>query len=134
MLGRWSVLAVMTVLVLCATAQAQVPPLSSIGAPHEKNLADLLDQGKPEDAARYWGENRSYFWDNAESNKALLARLKTSVNTPYEARMAEAETLLKPFAGQPQPITEWAGVIKALTAARLTLEETAHRYLSRRAT
>ena len=122
MLGRWGVLAVTTVLVLCATAQAQVPPLTSIGAPHEKNLADLLDQGKPEDAARYWGENRSYFWDNAESNKALLARLKTSVNTPHDARMAEAETLLKPFAGQPQPITEWAGVIKAMSAARLTLD------------
>jgi len=122
MLGRWSLFAVTTVLVLCASAYAQVPPLSSIGAPHEKNLADLLDQNKPEDAARYWGENRSYFWDNAEQNKALLARLKTSVNTPYEARMAEAETLLKPFAGQPQPITEWAGVIKALTAARLTLD------------
>ena len=122
MLGRWSVLAVATVLLLCANAQAQVPPLTSIGAPHEKNLADLLDQNKPEDAARYWGENRSYFWDNAEQNKALLARLKTAVNTPHEAKMAEAETLLKPFAGQPQPITEWAGVIKALTAARLTLD------------
>ena len=69
-MGRWSVLAVTTVLVFCATAQAQVPPLTSIGAPHEKNLADLLDQNKPEDAARYWGENRSYFWDNAEQNKA----------------------------------------------------------------
>ena len=130
MLGRWSVLAVSTVLVLCATAHAHaqsqvagiVPPIGNIGAPHEKNLADLLDQGKPEDAARYWGENRSYFWDNAEQNKALLARLKSAVNTPHEARMAEAEALLKPFVGQAQPITEWAGVIKALTAARLELD------------
>jgi hypothetical protein len=122
MSGSWSALAVTTVLVLCAPAQAQVPPLSAIGAPHEKNLAELLDQGKPEDAARYWGENRAYFWDNAEPNKALLARLKSAVNTPHEARMAEAEALLRPFTGQPRPVTEWAGVIKALAAARLALD------------
>ncbi len=128
MLGRCGAIAVVAVLILGATAHAQtqvagiVPPIGNIGAPHEKNLADLLDQNKPEDAARYWGENRSYFWDNAEQDKALLARLKTAVNTPHDARMTEAETLLKPFAGQPQPITEWAGVIKALTAARLALD------------
>ena len=122
MSGRWSVLAVAAMLVLCAPAQAQVPPLASIGAPHEKNLADLLDQNKLEEAARYWSDNRSYFWDNAEQNKALLARLKTSVNTPHEAKMAEAEVLLKPFAGQPQPIGEWAAVIKALAAARGPLD------------
>src|SRR3954470_20554674 len=128
MLGQWSALAVFSVLVLSAAAHAQtqvaaiVPPLGSIGAPHEKNLADLLDQNKPDDAARYWGENRSYFWDNAESNKALLGRLKSAVNTPHDARMAEAETLLKPFSGQAQPITEWAGVIRAITAARLALD------------
>src|SRR5437660_4637049 len=122
MLGKWSALAVIAVLVLSATAHAQVPPLGSIGAPHEKNLADLLDQNKPEEAARYWGSNRSYFWDNAESNKALLQRLKTAVNTPHDARMAEVETLLKPFTGQAAPITEWAGVIRALTATRLALD------------
>src|SRR6266516_4149177 len=70
-------------------AQVPVPPLGSIGAPHDKNLAELLDKNQPDDAARYWGENRSYFWDNAEQNKALLARLKSAVNTPHEARMAE---------------------------------------------
>ena len=58
MLGRWS-LAVAAVLVLGGTAHAQtqiagiVPPLGSIGAPHEKNLADLLDQNKPEEAERF---------------------------------------------------------------------------------
>src|SRR4029077_2359803 len=29
---------------------------------------------------------------------------------------------LKPLAGAPAPITEWAGVIRALTAARLALD------------
>src|SRR3954465_8066434 len=127
MLGKGSALAVIAVLVLGASAHAQVPSIGSIGAPHEKNLADLLDQNKPDDAARYWGENRSYFWDNAESNKALLGRLKSAVNTPHDARMAEAETLLKPFTGQAAPITEWAGLIRAMTAARLALD--AHRAL-----
>src|SRR3954465_7427177 len=122
MLGKGSALAVIAVLVLGASAHAQVPSIGSIGAPHEKNLADLLDQNKPDDAARYWGENRSYFWDNAEPNKVLLARLKTAVNTPHEARMSEAEALLKPFSGPAAPITEWAGVIRALTAARLALD------------
>src|SRR5882724_1662568 len=128
MLGKSSAHAVIAGLVLSATAHAQtqiagiVPPLGSIGAPHEKNLADLLDQNKPDEAARYWGENRSYFWDNAEQNKALLKRLKIAVNTPHDARMAEAEALLKPFTGQAAPITEWAGVIRALTAARLALD------------
>src|SRR5437868_5973680 len=128
MLGKWSALAVFAVLVLSAAAHAQtqvagiVPPLGSIGAPHEKNLADLIDQNKPDDAARYWGENRSYFWDNAEQNKALLARLKSAVNTPHEARMAEAEAILKPFAAQPLPLIEWANVIRAITAAKMALD------------
>ena len=78
-----------TIRILPAQPQVPVPPLGSIGAPHDKNLAELLDKNQPDDAARYWGENRSYFWDNAEQNKALLARLKSAVNTPHEARMAE---------------------------------------------
>src|SRR5260370_32588074 len=82
MLGRWGALVALAVLVLSAAAHAQIPPLGSMGAPDEKNLADRLDQNKPEEAARYWGENRSYFWDNAEQNKALLQRLKIAVNTP----------------------------------------------------
>src|SRR5437870_2335933 len=105
-----------------ARAQVPMPPLGSIGAPHDKNLAELLDKNQPDDAARYWGENRSYFWDNAESNKALLARLKSAVNTPHEARMAEAEATLKPFAAQPLPLPEWANVIRAITAARTALD------------
>jgi hypothetical protein len=105
-----------------ARAQVPVPPLGSIGAPHDKNLAELLDKNQPDDAARYWGENRSYFWDNAESNKALLARLKSAVNTPHDLRMAEAEVILKPFAAQPMSLIEWASVIRAISAARSALD------------
>src|SRR4051812_43760018 len=104
MLGKWSALAVIAVLVQTASAHAQAPSLGSIGAPHEKNLADLLDQNKPDEAARYWGETRSYFGDTAEPNKALLARLKAAVNTPHDARMSEAEVLLNPFTGPAAPI------------------------------
>src|SRR2546421_442452 len=120
----WSALAVIAVLGMSCAARAQIslPPLGSIGAPHDKNLAELLDQGKPEDAARYWGENRSYFWDNAEVNKALLARLKSAVNTVHDPRMAGAEEMLKPFAKEPLPLTEWANVIKSVTAARVALD------------
>jgi hypothetical protein len=105
-----------------ARAQVPVPPLGSIGAPHDKNLAELLDKNQPDDAARYWGENRSYFWDNAESNKALLARLRSAVNTPHDLRMAEAEVILKPFAAQPMSLIEWASVIRAISAARSALD------------
>src|SRR5437667_1366115 len=124
MVRMCTALAVIAFIALGANARAQVPvpPLGSIGAPHDKNLAELLDKNQPDDAARYWGENRSYFWDNAESNKALLARLKTAVNTPHDARMAEAETILKPFAAQPLPLIEWANVIRAITAARMALD------------
>jgi len=105
-----------------AFAQIPVPPLGSIGAPHDKNLTELLDKNQPDDAARYWGENRSYFWDNAEQNKALLVRLKSAVNTPHDLRMAAAEAILKPFAAQPLPLAEWASVIRAITAARIALD------------
>ena len=124
MVRMCTALAVIAFIALGANARAQVPvpPLGSIGAPHDKNLADLLDKNQPDDAARYWGENRSYFWDNAEQHKALLARLKSAVNTPHDARMAEAESILKPFAAQALPLTEWASVIRAISAARMALD------------
>src|SRR5438067_113580 len=124
MVRMCTALAVIAFIALGANARAQVPvpPLGSIGAPHDKNLADLLDKNQPDDAARYWGENRSYFWDNAEQHKALLARLKAAVNTPHEARMNEAIELLKPFSAQPLPLAEWANVIRVVSAARMALE------------
>src|SRR5207237_7445383 len=114
--------AVVALLALSSGAPAQIPPLASLGTAHEKVLAELLHKNQPDDAARYWGENRSYFWDNAEQHKALLARLKTAVNTPPEARMTEAIEALKPFAAQPLPLTEWASVIRGVSAARMALE------------
>src|SRR5438477_5663743 len=114
--------AVVALLALSSGAPAQIPPLASIGTAHEKVLAELLDKNQPDDAARYWGENRSYFWDNAEQHKALLARLKTAVNTPHEARMNEAIELLKPFSAQSLPLAEWANVIRVVSAARMALE------------
>jgi hypothetical protein len=114
--------ALAALLALSLGARAQMPPLASIGTAHEKVLAELLDKNQPDDAARYWGENRSYFWDNAEQHKALLARLKSAVNPPHEARMNEAIELLKPFSAQPLPLAEWANVIRALSVARMALE------------
>src|SRR5260221_9087257 len=98
--------ALVALIALSSGAQAQIPPLASIGTAHEKVLAELLDKNQPDDAARYWGENRSYFWDNAEQHKALLARLKSAVNPPHEARMNEAIELLKPFSAQPLPLAD----------------------------
>src|SRR5258705_7294520 len=106
---QWRAVAMIALLVLSFGARAQlVLPLGSIGAPHDKNLEALLDASKPDEAARYWGENRSYFWDNAEQHKALLARLKTSVNTPHEARMNAAEAALKALGPQALPLLEWS--------------------------
>src|SRR5256712_7649236 len=122
MVRMCTALAVIAFIALGANAQVRVPLLGSIGAPHDKNLTELLDKNQPEDAARYGGENLSYFWDNAESNKALLARLKGAVNTPHEARMAEAEPPRKPFPAQPLPLIEWANVIRATPAARMALD------------
>ena len=58
-------------LVALALTGLVLSALANIGAPHDKNLEALLDANKPDEAARYWGENRSYFWDNAEPLKAL---------------------------------------------------------------
>jgi hypothetical protein len=116
--------ALLAALALCAAAQAQVTlntPLGTIGAPHDKILTEFLDKNQPEEAARYWGENRSWFWDNAAQHKELLARLKSAVNTPHEARMGPAEEALKPFAAEARPIADWAAVIRALAEARFAL-------------
>jgi len=116
MVRFWSAVAVVALLAMSMAARAQ------IGAAHDKNLEALLDAKKPEDAARYWGENRSYFWDNAEPLKALLARLKTEVNTPQEARMNAAEAGLKALGPQALPLLEWSKVIRAISEARLALD------------
>lgn len=132
----WSALSVVALLALAATARGQaqqvaaapapvqqvVNAISNIGTRHEKVLEDLLNKNQPEDAARYWGENRSYFWDNAAQLGPLLARLKSAVNTPYEARMSAAEAALKPFSTEPKGLLEWANVIRALSAAKLELD------------
>ena len=122
MLRIGTAVALVALLALSSGAQAQIPPLASIGTAHEKVLAELLDKNQPDDAARYWGENRSYFWDNAEQHKALLARLKSAVNPPHEARMNEAIELLKPFSAQPLPLADWASVIRSLSVARMALD------------
>jgi hypothetical protein len=122
MLRLWRAVALVALVALSSGALAQLPPLGSIGAPHDKNLEALLDAGKPEEAARYWGENRSYFWDNAEPLKALLARLKTAVNTPHEVRMAAAEAELKALGPQALPLLEWSKVIRAISDARVELD------------
>jgi hypothetical protein len=123
MVGNWRAVAVLALLVMSGGAGAQLlPPLANIGAPHDKNLQALLDAGKPDDAARYWGENRSYFWDNAEIHKALLARLKSAVNTPHEERMNAAEAGLKALGPQALPLLEWSKVIRALSEARIALD------------
>ncbi|HUQ75221.1 MAG TPA: hypothetical protein VM183_10875 [Burkholderiales bacterium] len=105
-----------------AWGQQQLAFVGGIGAPHDKNLEALLDKNQPDDAARYWGENRSYFWDNAEIHKTLLARLKIAVNTPHEARMNAAEANLKALGAQALPILEWSKVIRTVSEARLALE------------
>jgi hypothetical protein len=107
---------------LSSGASAQLAALGGIGAPHEKNLEALLDAGKPDEAARYWGENRSYFWDNAEPLKALLARLKTAVNTPHDERMSAADAALKALGPQALPLLEWSSVIRAVSEARIALD------------
>ena len=123
MLVEWRAVAMVALLVLSCGAHAQLlPPLGSIGAAHDKNLEALLDAGKPEEAARYWGENRSYFWDNAEQHKALLARLKSAVNTPQEARMNAADAALKALGPQALPLLEWSKVIRAISEARIALD------------
>src|SRR5204863_6649614 len=100
MVRKWSAVAFVALLALSSGALAQLSALANIGAPHDKNLEALLDAGKADEAARYWGENRSYFWDNAETLKPLLARLKTAVNTPHEERMGGAEVGLKALGPQ----------------------------------
>ena len=89
---------------------------------HEVKLQQLLDRGQAEEAARHWGENRSYFWDNAEQHKALLTRLRDAVNPPHEARMKAAAAQLEAFAAAPQPVAGWANVIRALSEARGALD------------
>lgn len=124
MVRKWSAVALVAGLILSAGAQAQqqLAALGGIGAPHDKNLEALIDAGKGDEAARYWGENRSYFWDNAEPLKALLAKLKTTVNTPHEERMNAAEANLKALGHQALPLLEWSKVIRAISDARLALE------------
>src|SRR5260221_647370 len=122
MLRITTAVALVALFALSSGVRAQLPPLTSIGTAHEKVLAELLDKNQPDDAARYWGENRSYFWDNAEQHKALLARLKSAVNPPHEARMNEAIELLKPFSAQPLPLADWANVIRSLSVARMALD------------
>src|SRR3954469_1926294 len=122
MVRKWSAVAFVALLVLSSGAIAQLAALGSIGAPHDKNLEALLDAGKTEEAARYWGENRSYFWDNAEPLKALLARLKTAVNTPHEARMNAADASLKALGPQALPLLEWSNVIRSISEARIALD------------
>jgi hypothetical protein len=123
MVSKWSALALVALLTLSTGARAQITAaLGGIGAPHDKNLEALLDANKPDDAARYWGENRSYFWDNAEQHKALLARLKSSVNTPHEARMSAAEAGIKALGPQALPLLEWSKVIRTVSEARIALE------------
>ena len=117
-----SALALVAMLAMSIGAQAQLSALSGIGAPHDKNLEALLDANKPDEAARYWGENRSYFWDNAEPLKALLARLKTAVNTPHEERMSAAEAGLKGLGPTALPLLEWSKVIRAISEARIALD------------
>jgi hypothetical protein len=122
MVRSWRALALLALLALSTAASAQLAALGGIGAPHDKNLEALLDAGKADEAARYWGENRSYFWDNAEPLKALLARLKSAVNTPHEARMSAAEAELKALGPQALPLLEWSKVIRAVSNARLALD------------
>lgn len=123
MVRKWSAVALVALLVLSMGARAQqLAALGPIGAPHDKNLEALLDANKPDEAARYWGENRSYFWDNAEQHKALLARLKTSVNTPHEERMNAADAALKALGPQALPLLEWSKVIRTLSDARLAAD------------
>ena len=116
---NWTAVAVCALLVACQGAAAQ----TSKPAPHEMRLQELLDRGQAEEAARYWGDNRSYFWDNAERNKPLLTRLRDTVNPPYEAKMSAAAAALQPYAAsavQAQP--SWSGVSHALAEARRTLD------------
>lgn len=123
--SRWSAIALFALALESGSAWGQggiIAGIAAIGAPHDKNLEALLEANRPDDAARYWGENRSYFWDNAEQNKALLARLKAAVNEPHEARMNAAGAALKPFSAQALPLLEWAKVIRALSDARLALD------------
>jgi hypothetical protein len=122
MVRTLSALALVALLAMSIGAQAQLSALSSIGAPHDKNLEALLDANKPDEAARYWGENRSYFWDNAEPLKALLARLKTAVNTPHEERMSAAEAGLRGLGPTALPLLEWSKVIRAMSEARIALD------------
>ena len=125
MKSNWGAIALVALALGSGSAWGQggiIAGIVAIGAPHDKNLEALLEAGKPDEAARYWGENRSYFWDNAEQNKALLARLKAAVNEPHEARMNAAAAALKPFSAQALPLLEWANVIRALSAARLALD------------
>lgn len=122
MVRKWGFLPVVGFLVALSTSVWGQGVLSSIGAPHEKNLEELLEKNQPEDAARYWGENRSYFWDNAERLKPLLARLKSAVNERHEPRMAAAEAALKPLAAAPLSLLEWSKVIRAVSDARSALD------------
>lgn len=120
MKGNWTAVAAVGACALvfaCQGAWGQAKP-----AAHEARLAELLDRNQVEEAARYWGDNRSYFWDNAERNKALLTRLRDAVNPPYEARMGTAAAALQPYATAVQAPAGWPSVTRALTAARGTLE------------
>lgn len=72
---RWGAVCAAALLALCtnAWAEEQAVQLAALGTRHERVLQDLLDKNQNDDAARYWGENRSYFWDNADQFKPLLA-------------------------------------------------------------
>src|SRR5260370_38892601 len=97
MLRIGTAVALVALLALSSGARAQIPPLASIGTAHEKVLAELLDKNQPDDAARYWGENRSNSWDNAEQHKALPPRLKSPANPPHKPRMNKPINRPKPF-------------------------------------
>jgi len=115
--GNWTAFAICALLVACQGALAQTKP-----AAHEMRLQGLLDRGDAEEAARYWGDNRSYFWDNAERNKALLTRLRDAANPPYEAKMTAAAAALQPYATAVQAPAGWSSVTRALSSARESLD------------
>lgn len=96
-------------------------PLEFLGnllSSREGKLKSLLDEGKTDEAAKFHSDNRDFFREKAEANKALLQRLRDVLGKPHDSRMAGLAGTLRPYAAEPAPASQWPSLREALSEAR----------------
>lgn len=84
------------------------------------HLADLLDQGKTDMAAKLYGEQKAFFIGNPKT-AGLLERLKQNLNADYEPAFNQALTALSPFSNADNQ-TDWPRLKQAIQQADTALQ------------